>query len=140
MVAGVQVFQVSWKIVDFGSNLANRLSGLLSWIPGLRRRMNKKKISFLAFDALYYEPGRERVLYELLEGVLERERHYIAMMMMDLESSLYRIFLERKKLGFLHRVLGANFADVRIRFIGIPDEVKQQFYDRPTYIPTYDNS
>jgi len=140
MVAGLQIYQVAWEIVDFGSNLANTAAGLLSIIPGLKNRVNKKELSFLAFDAIYCEPGYEKVLYELMEGVLERTGHYIGMMMMDLKSDLYRIFLEHKKQGILHKAIGTFYADIRVRFNHLPEEVKQQFYKRPTYIPTYDNS
>lgn len=140
MVAGVQIYELSWKILDFGNKLTNLASGLLAWVPGLRNRLSKEKISFLAFDALYCEPGQEMVLYELLEGVLERRGHYIAMMMLDAESELYRLFMEHKRLGFLYKSMGAKHADIRMRFIDMPEEVKQQFYERPTYIPTYDNS
>ncbi len=140
MVAGLQIYEVSWKIVDFGSPLSNRAAGLLSLIPGLKKRANKKELSFLAFDAIYCRPGNEKALYELMEGVLERSGHYLAMMMMDLESGLYRLFKEHKKLGLLHKVMGTHHADIRVRFIHIPEEVKKEFYERPTYIPTYDNS
>jgi len=140
MVAGLQIYQVSWQIVDFGSKLANRAAGLFSLIPGLKKRINKKELSFLAFDAIYCMPGYEKVLYELMEGVLERTGHYIAMLMMDQESGLYRIFMNHKKQGILHKAIGTFHADIRVRFIHMPEEVKQQFYDRPTYIPTYDNS
>ncbi|MEA3462363.1 MAG: hypothetical protein U9R49_10820 [Bacteroidota bacterium] len=140
MVAGVQIYEVSWKIVDFGNKFTNWASVLLARIPGLRNKLNKDTISFLAFDAIYCEPGYEKVFYELLEGVLERTGHYVAMMMMDVSSDLYKLFLEHKKLGFLSRIMSAKHANIRIRFIDMPDEVRQQFYDRPTYIPTYDNS
>ena len=140
MVAGVQIYEVGWKILDFGNRLTNWASALLSWIPGLKHRLNKDKISFLAFDALYCEPGYEEVFYELLEGVLNSTGHYIAMMMMDVSSDLYKLFMEHKKLGFLYKIMGAKHADIRVRFIKMPEEVKQRFYERPTYIPTYDNS
>ena len=140
MVAGLQIYQVTWKIVDFGNKLTNRVAGLFTRIPRLKKRIKKDEISFLAFDAIYCEPGREKVLYELMEGVLEQSDHTLAMMMMDLESDLYAIFRERKKLGVLHKILGTSFADIRVRFIQMPEEVKQTFLEQPTYIPTYDNS
>ena len=140
MVAGVQVYPVTWKVVDFGNKLTNRAASLLGKIPSLSKRINKDEISFLAFDAIYREPGYEKLLYELMDGVLERKKHFLAMMMMDLESDLYALFKENKKLGILHKIKGNSYADIRVRFIHMPDEVKQQFYDRPTYIPTYDNS
>ena len=140
MVAGVQIYPVTWKIVDFGNKMTNRAAGLLGRIPSLRKRINKDEISFLAFDAIYCEPGYEKLLYELMEGVLARTKHFLAMMMMDLESDLYALFRENKKLGILHKIQGNSYTDIRVRFIHMPDAVKQQFYDRPTYIPTYDNS
>ena len=140
MVAGLQIYEVTWKIVEFGKQLANRAAGLLAWIPQLRKRINKDELSFLAFDALYCEPGYEKVLYELMEGVLERKEHNIAIIMADLESDLYALFKEHKKLGMLHKIMGTSYADIRVRFIHIPDKVRQEFNMRPTYIPTYDNS
>ena len=140
MVAGLQIYQVTWKIVDFGKKLTNRAAGLFTRIPHLKKRIKKDEISFLAFDAIYCEPGREKAFYELMEGVLERSDHTLAMMMMDLESDLYSIFRDRKKLGVLHKILGTSFADIRVRFINMPDKARQHFFDRPTYIPTYDNS
>ena len=62
------------------------------------------------------------------------------MMMMDLESDLYAIFKDHRRLGILHKAMGTKYADIRVRFIQMPEEVKQVFYQQPTYIPTYDNS
>ncbi len=140
MVAGVQIYRVTWKIVDLGNHLANRMARLLSRMPGFREIGRNNEINFLAFDALYCKPGSEKVLYELMEGVLERTGYQIAMMMMDLESDLYALFKKHKKLGILHKIFGTTHADIRIRFLHMPESVKQQFFDRPTYIPTYDNS
>ncbi len=140
MIAGVQIYPVDWKIVDFGSRRANRAVRFLTRIPWVRKRIAPDKITFLAFDAIYCEPGFEKALYELMEGVLERTGNYIAMMMMDLESDLYGIFRDQKKLGMLHKIMGTTYTDIRVRFIHMPDEIRQQFYDRHTYISTYDNS
>jgi hypothetical protein len=140
MVAGLQIYEVCWKMVDFGNTLANKVSILLSRIPRLNKRVDKDEITFLAFDAIYCEPGYEKVLYELMEGVLERTKHILAMLMMDRESDLYRLFMDQKKLGMLNKVVGTAYGDIRVRFIHMPETVRQAFHDRPTYIPTYDNT
>ena len=140
MVAGVQIYRVTWKIVDFGNSLANRAAGWIGRLPILRKLIHHNEIDFLAFDALYCRPGSEKVLYELMEGVLERAGRHLAMLMMDQESALHAIFRKHKKLGMAHRLFGTSHADIRIRFLHMPETVKQQFFDRPTYIPTYDNS
>jgi hypothetical protein len=140
VVAGIQVYPVNWRIVDFGSRMANRLVRGITSIPWVRSRVNPHDLKMLAFDGIYCEQGHEPDLYELMEGVLERTGIYVGMLMMDENSRLFGIFRDHQKLGFMHRVLGFFKADIRMRFIHIPAKVRQYFLDHPTYIPTYDNS
>jgi hypothetical protein len=140
IVAGLQVYPVRWHIIDFGGGMANRVIALLTKIPWIRRRVNPEEMKLMAFDGIYCKNGHEDALYELMEGVLEQTGTYLAVLMMDKQSGLYRIFREHRKLGLLHRLIGDFSAEVRARFIHMPEEVRQQFHDRPIYIPTYDNS
>jgi len=140
IVAGIQIYPFSWKIVDFGGKFANRLIGFITRIPWFRKRITPEEVQLLAFDGIYCEEGFESDLYELMEGVLAKSKRYLAMIMVDKSSHLYSIFERQKKLGFLHRIFGTFLADIRMRFINLPDETQQYFKDHPTYIPTYDNS
>jgi len=140
VVAGIQIYPVTWRIVDFGSGVANKVVKLLSKIPWFKKRFDTEQLRLLAFDGVYCEKGFESALYELMEAVLERTGTYLAMLMMDMDSDIYRIFKESKNLGILNKILGTFYGDIRARFINLPDEVRQYFLDHPTYIPTYDNS
>ena len=140
VVAGIQIYLVTWKIVDFGSKTANRLIRILTRIPWVRKRITPEELQLLAFDGIYCAPGYESYLYELMEGVLAHTNRYLAMVMVDMNSPIYAIFENRKKLGILHKMLGTFLADIRVRFINMPEETRQYFLDHPTYIPTYDNS
>jgi len=140
VVAGVQLYHVRWKIVDFGGRFANLAMRWLTLFPWVKKRISLKELSFLAFDAIYCRPGYESTLYELMEGVLERTGNYIAMMMMDEDSHLYTIFRERQKLGIIHKFMGTHHAEIRVRFINMPEETRKYFLEHPTYVPTYDNS
>jgi hypothetical protein len=140
VVAGLQEYPVTWRIVDFGSAAANFLVRIGINIPWVKRRIDPDDVRMLAFDGIYCEPGYEDALYELMEGVLEHTGRYLAMLMMDQKSGLYDIFSRSTRLGPLHRILGTFMADVRVRFINIPEKVKELFRSQPTYIPTYDNS
>ena len=75
-----------------------------------------------------------------MEGVLEHTGTYIAMLMMDEQSHLYTLFRERKKFGVMHKFMGTHKADIRVRFINMPEKTRKYFLEHPTYIPTYDNS
>jgi hypothetical protein len=140
VVAGLQIYPVTWRIVDFGSKTANALVGMGCKIPWVGRRISPEKLDLLAFDGIYCEPGYEASLYELMEGVLALSGRYLAMIMADTSSELYGIFEKQEKLGLVHKVIGTFKADIRVRFINLPEETRQYFLDHPTYIPTYDNS
>ena len=140
VVAGLQAYPVTWQVVDFGSPLANRLVRWGRRIPWIRKRVDPEGIRIQAFDGIYCEEGQEDALYSLMEGVLARSGSYVGMIMADKSSSLYGLFRDESRLGPLHRVLGTFMADVRARFINIPEHVIRQFREYPTYIPTYDNS
>jgi hypothetical protein len=140
VVAGIQIYPVKWKIVDFGNKTTNRMVHLFTKIPWVKKRINPDEVRLLAFDGIYCEPGYESALYELMEGVQHQFSTYVAMLMIDVESDLYAIFQENRKLGMLHKMLGTFTADIRARFVNLPESTRQYFLDHPTYIPTYDNS
>jgi hypothetical protein len=140
ILAGIQAYQVSWKVIDFGSRLANGFIRLITLVPWIRKRLDPKEVRLLALDAIYCSPGKEPVLYELMEGVLAETGNYMAIMMLDSSSRVHDIFQKRGKMGFVSRFIGTFTADVRIRFIEMPERVKEHFKTHPTYIPTYDNS
>jgi hypothetical protein len=140
VVAGIQIYHVEWKIVDMGSGMSNRLIRLLTKIPWFGKRINPELMKLLAFDGIYCEKGHEPALYELMEGVLENSGTYVAMLMIDNESDLHRIFRENRKLGLLHSIQGTMRANLRARFINLPEKIRDHFLDHPNYICTYDNS
>ncbi|MEN8228566.1 MAG: hypothetical protein ABFS38_10465 [Bacteroidota bacterium] len=140
VVAGIQIYPVTWRIIDFGSSLANRVVKIITRITWVKKRFNPDQFRMLAYDGIYCEKGYESALYELMEGVLERTDTYVAMLMMDTESDIYRIYNQNQNLGILHKIMGTSKADIRVRFINLPAEIRQHFLDHPTYIPTYDNT
>jgi hypothetical protein len=140
VVAGLQIYHVTWRIVDIGSGPANTLLRLLSRIPWFQRRFDPERVRLLAFDGIYCEKGYESALYELMEGILEKTSTYLAMLMIDRSSDLFRIFETNQKLGLLHKLFGTFSADIRVRFINMPEQIRHYFLTHPTYIPTYDNS
>ena len=140
IVAGVQFYRLEWKIIDFGSRTGNSLVRLFSKLQWFKKRYNPDCLRMVMFDGIYCEKGYENALYELMEGVLFKERIYVAMVMADSRSDLYRLFQNKQKFGILHRVLGTFRADIRVRFINLPDKVREHFLSHPTYIPSNDSS
>jgi hypothetical protein len=140
IVAGIQFYRLAWRIIDFGSRTGNWLVGLFSRLQWIKKRYNPEYMKLMMFDGIYCENGYEDALYELMEGVLFKESIYVAMVMADSSSDLYRMFQSKQKFGILHRALGTFRADIRVRFINLPDEVREHFLSHPTYIPSYDSA
>ncbi|MGW8315212.1 MAG: hypothetical protein ACWGNV_06400 [Bacteroidales bacterium] len=140
IVAGIQYYPVTWKIIDFGSAMANWFVRRLSGLRWFKKRYNMEQFRMVAFDGIYYEEGYESVLYELMESVIAKTGTYLSMIMVDTKSELYAMFRRQRRFGALHRVLGTFKADIRVRFIHLPDSVREYFLNHPTYIPTFDNS
>jgi hypothetical protein len=140
IVAGVQFYPVTWRIVEFGSLAANWMVRLLANLRWFRKRYNPKNMKLIFLDGIYFAEGYEDTLYELMESVLEETGTYLAMIMVDTSSHLFALFQKKGDLGILHRIVGTFKADIRIRFIHMPEEIREHFLTHPTYIPTYDNS
>jgi hypothetical protein len=140
IVAGIQYYPVTWKIIDFGSAMANWFVRRLSGLKWFSKRYNKEQFQMVAFDGIYCEAGYEDLLYELMESILGVAGTYLAMIMTDTRSDLYNLFRQKRGFGALHRIIGTFKADIRVRFINLPDEVREYFLTHPTYIPTFDNS
>jgi hypothetical protein len=140
IVAGIQYYPVTWKILDFGNKVGDRIVDMLSRLKWFRKRYNRDQMRLIAFDGIYCEVGFEDILYELMESVLKEANVYLAIIMADTGSEIYQLFEKKKNLGTLHRVFGSEKADIRARFINLPEEIREQFISRPMYIPTYDNS
>lgn len=140
IIAGLQAYPVSWSVIDFGSGIANLLVRLLVRLPWIKKRLNPGEMKLLAFDGLYYEQDFRERLFELMEGVLERTGRHVALMMVDADSDLNHIISRHNKLGIVHRILGPVPAEVRVRFIDFPEGTRREFFSKPAYIPTFDNS
>ena len=71
-----------------------------------------RKLRFLGIEGIYFKKGHEADLYSLMEGVMARKEQYLALLIMDVSSPVFKVFKERKKLGPLNTILGSFNADI----------------------------
>jgi len=140
IMAGMQVYPVTWKVVNFGSGFANGMIRLITSIPYFRRRINPQKLNLLAFDGIYLKQGYESVFYELMEGVLALKKVYVGLIIADEKSYLNGVFNRIGKRGPIYRMVGKFHADVMAKFINMPANVMDYYRKLPMYISSYDNS
>ena len=140
IIAGLQAYEVTWKVVNFGLGVVNGVMNIITKIPYLKKRFNPKNLKLLAFDGIYVKEGHENVLYELMEGVLAKKEIYLSLLIIDRNARMNDIIEKYENRGTVYRMLGTFNADVMAKFINIPDEVQTHYRQNPKYISSYDNS
>lgn len=140
IIAGMQVYPVTWNVVNFGSGFANGMIRMITAIPYFRRRINPKNLNLLAFDGMYVKKGSENILYELMEGVLALKKVYVGLIIADEQSHLNNLFNRIGKRGPIYSMVGSFHADVMAKFINMPENVMDYYRKLPKYISSYDNS
>ncbi len=140
IIAGLQANDEAWEIKTIGNAFADRIIKFLTRIPLIGKRFTYENMRFAGIEGIYYKEGHEKDVYRLLEGVLAKKEHYLALLIMDLRSPVYRVFRERKKLGPVNSILGSFDGEIFAKFFSYSEEEKQGIAERPVYISIYDNT
>jgi hypothetical protein len=140
IVAGLQANEEVWEIRTIGNVTLDRFVKLLTRIPFIGRRFRYEAMKFLGIEGIWFKEGRGDAVYRLLEGVLARKDHYLALMIMDTRAPEYLNFKSRKKLGLVNTFLGSFEAGFYARFYAFPEAEKTEIAGRPAYISIYDNT
>jgi len=89
VVAGCQFHRVHWAINNMPGFMGKIIMHVLPNVPFINKLFNPKRFEFLAFEGIYFKPGREQSLYKLFEGLLYQEGLNSALFWMG-ESCPYR--------------------------------------------------
>lgn len=100
LIAGLAATKERWQILSIPGFLGKLLMKVK--LPLLSRLFNSD-YRFLAVEGIFVKEGCERVLVELMEGVLKLTGHNVAMMWADVNSPLYTL-LKSLPMGVLSRL------------------------------------
>jgi len=140
IIAGLQANEEMWEISTIGNATLDRFVKLLTRIPFIGRRFRYEAMKFLGIEGIWFKEGRGDAVYRLLEGVLARKDHYLALMIMDTRAPEYINFASHKRLGPVNTILGSFEAGFYTRFYAFPEVEKAEVAARPAYISIYDNT
>jgi Acetyltransferase (GNAT) family len=74
IVAGCQFHKAHWVINKMPGLMGKIILNVVPRIPLLNKLFNPKKFLFLAYEGIYFKPGKEKQLHELFEGLLAQEK------------------------------------------------------------------
>ena len=102
IVAGCQFHRVHWVVNKMPGLMGKIILNAIPRIPVFNKLFNPKKFEFLAFEGLYFEPGKEHQLHELFEGLLAQEKLKSALFWMDEKCPLYKKLIRYGRLGLIN--------------------------------------
>lgn len=112
IVAGCQFHKAHWVVNKMPGLMGKIILRVVPKVPLLNKLFNPKKFEFLAFEGLYFKPGKENRLHELFEGLLEKEKLKSAMFWMAEKCPVYKALISYGRLGLINKFV--KDADVYI--------------------------
>ena len=105
MVAAAQVRPMHWSLHQlrgFGGTMVMRI---LPKLPLIRRGYSPEHLRFVVIGNIWFGPGHENALSELLEALLARCRVHVGMIFADKRSPVHAAILRNLHLGALSHLI-----------------------------------
>ncbi len=138
IVAGAQVHQESWKVIDMKGRFSKIMLKALPHLPLMRNFFNPDDFHFLALEGIWYDKNEENSLNPLFEGICHHFHAHFILTWADTESGLAKSLQENLDFGIIGRSFEQNEVDVRLTFNNFSEKEKQEFFKNPVYVSAYD--
>ncbi len=138
IIAGVQAHPATWVVKKLGSKREQVLLKVVPHIPVLRKVFNPRKFEFLAFEGIYYQEGRERVLLRLFESVLHHYKRHSALFWLDENCPYYQNILEHGRLGILQNFVKGSDTWFMASSRNLSAEEEEMVTSGPAYVSAFD--
>jgi RimJ/RimL family protein N-acetyltransferase len=138
IVAGCQMHRVHWVVNSMPGLMGRIIMRILPHIPLLNRLFNPRRFEFLAFEGLYFKPGKERKLLRLFEGLLAREKLNSGMYWGGATCPYRKQLLRAAPMGLLHLFVKDSDSSIMASFKGLSEEEIADLRVRPMYVSAFD--
>lgn len=136
IVAGASANPDRWNVIDLPGKAGKLTLNIFSNLPFLNRIINRN-YRFLTLDGVYYLPGFEEKLADLLEGLLYKHSLYSALTITDADSVLYSV-LKSLDLGSVAKLSKEVRGNVIVKCQDVPSDIVDDLSRYPAYISGID--
>ena len=138
IVAGCQFHKAHWVINKMPGFMGKIILNIVPRIPLLNKLFNPKKFLFLAFEGIYFKPGKEKQLQELFEGLLAQEKLKSALFWMG-EKCPWRQELTRYgRLGLINKFVKDSDVYIMASYQHMTPEEIDATENSPLYASGFD--
>ena len=136
--AGLQARVVQWQIVEMPGAAGLFFRKVLPRLPLLRRLFDGEAFRFISLEGLFFDEGHAGKILPLVETALHEADLSLAILWHDTRSPLQETMRQLPGKGFFGKVMKAQPADVRMRFLNMTAEEEKHFRERPAYVAAFD--
>ena len=138
IVAGIQMHKTVWRIKNMPGTTGWLLLNIVPRLPLFNKMINPKHFEFLSFEGIYFAPGHEAALIELMEGLLAKENLKTAIFWLAATSHIYQMLIKKVKLGIMHSFVKDAATYIAADMQYLEEEEKQKIINSTPYISTFD--
>jgi hypothetical protein len=103
IVAGCQVHHAVWRINQMPGLSGKIIMHVLPVTPLINKLINPRHFKFMAIEGIYFKPGYENTLLQLMEGLLHQQKLNSALFWFAEDCPYRKAILKNGKLGLLHQ-------------------------------------
>ena len=122
IVAGCQFHRAQWKINKMPGLSGKIIMNVLPMTPLINKIFNPKNFDFLAIEGIYFKPGYENTLLQLIEGLLHLEKLNSALFWFAEDCPYRKTILGNGNLGLLHQFVKKSGTYVMASYKNMSDK------------------
>lgn len=138
IIAGCQFHRAHWAINHMPGLIGKIIMGVLPNIPGINRIFNPNRFEFLALEGLYVKPGYEKILHQLIEGLLYKEKLNSALIWVGEDCPVQKSLLSYGRLGLLQQFVKKSGVYIMTSYRNMSAKDIQQVKAGPLYGSAFD--
>jgi hypothetical protein len=138
IVAGCQFHRAHWVINKMPGFMGKIILNVVPRIPLLNKLFNPKKFMFLAFEGLYFKPGKEKQLHELFEGLLAQEKLKSALFWMGEKCPWRQALTRYGRMGLINKFVKDSDVYIMASYQNMTPEEIYATENSPLYASGFD--
>jgi len=138
IVAGCQFHRVHWVVNKMPGFSGKVIMNVVPHIPILKGLFNPKRFEFLAFEAIYFKPGKVDKLYELFEGLLAKEKLKSSIFWMGATCPLRESIVKKSRLGLIHSFIKDSDVFILSAFQNMSTSEVDSIKSQPLFASAFD--
>lgn len=139
IVAGLQANPCHWVVEHMPGFTGNLIVKVLPKFPLLKRVFNPGEFRFAGIEGIWYAPGYESAVFDVMESALTYLGLYTAVLWLDRRSPVDSV-IRGGSLGLLQSLNDDSPADIIVRSEGVDDHIIEDIRSRPLYISSFDST